>query len=235
MKGAFTPWLAFVLMLVGALAMAALPPALEAIASPGVPLLWWADRAFGLLAYLALWLSTFFGVLVGSRGAGGLLAPATMTALHRRWATAAIATLAVHIVLVVGDRVSGVSVLGALIPLASGRLTGPVALGTLATWGLLLLIASSAMPSLPRWVWRASHATAFGTWVLALVHGLTAGTDASSPVVQAIYLGTGAALVGALVQRVLLAMHDKARPARAERAARGQANPTDSQPTELTP
>lgn len=208
MKGAFTPMSAFVLLLIGALAMAGIPPALDALAAPGVPLLWWAIRALGLLSYLALWLATLFGVLTGSRGAGGLLDPATITSLHRRWSMAAVATVGLHLALVVADPMSGVSAFGALVPLASERLTGPVALGTLSTWGLLLLAVSTSTPALPRWVWRAIHATAFGTWLLALVHGVTAGTESDLPWVDALYLGTAAALVGALVQRLLLAMHD---------------------------
>lgn len=206
-------WVGALLVLAtGALLMRAVPDVLESLAAPDVPALWWASRAFGLLAYAALWLSALFGVFVAGRGAGDLLDRATVMDLHTRWALAAQVATVLHVLAAVAEPVSGVSPLSAVIPFASARLRGPVALGTFALWGLALVAGTTvAMQRLPRWAWRAVHASAFGTLLLALVHGLAAGTDTQAPLVRGLYAGTIAVLLGAVLQRALLARHDTTR------------------------
>lgn len=200
------PLRALLLLAAGTLAVAAGRDALEALAGPEVPALWWAARALGLLAYLALALSTLFGVLVSAKGAGGLLDKATTVALHNRWALAAVVATTLHVLALVIDPRSGVSPWAAVVPGASSRLTGPVALGTLAGLGMAVIAVTTALSRrLPRWAWRATHASAFGVLLLGLVHGVSAGTDAGSPWVGGLYLVTAAAIVGAVVQRLLLA------------------------------
>jgi methionine sulfoxide reductase heme-binding subunit len=173
--------------------------------TPGyeLPAMWWAVRAFGLLAYVAAWLSTLFGVLVAAPGSKSWLDRATALELHGRWSVATLVTTAVHVLLVVGDAHSGVTPLVLLSPLASAKLTGPIALGTFATWGLAVLaLSTAAYRKLPRWGWRALHATAFGTFLLALAHGVVAGTDTQSPVVSGAYALTTAVLLVAMAYRI---------------------------------
>ncbi len=194
----------FALLVAGALAMSGLTALFDALAAPQVPVMWWVSRSLGLLAYVALWLSTLFGVLVAKKS--GLLDKATVLELHSRWSVAAVVLTALHVLVVVGDPRSGVTPLAALAPLVSEKLTGAIALGTLAVWGMLLLAVTTALHrSLPRWVWRAVHASAFGTFVLGLVHGLAAGTDTQSVLVRGMYFGTAAVLGGAVVLRILAA------------------------------
>lgn len=195
----------FLLLATGALTLTAGRALLDALAGPDVPALWWSMRALGLVAYLALWLSALFGVFVSAKGAGGLLNKATTVALHNRWALAALVATTLHVLAAIVDPLAGVSPLAVAVPLASATLTGPMALGTLALWGIAVIALTTALSRrLPRWAWRAAHASAFGTLLLALVHGVTAGTDTASPVVRGLYLVTSALLVGAVIQRVLL-------------------------------
>jgi predicted ferric reductase len=169
-------------------------------------LLWWIGRTGGLVAYLALWGAMFFGVLLGSRGGGGLLHSPTLTALHRAWSFAAVAVTAVHVVAVVASPASPVPVSAAVVPFVSPAQRGAVALGTLATWALLLLVGTSLARTRPApSVWRAVHALSAAGYFLAVAHAVYAGPDADAPAVRAFYVATGAALVGAIAQRVALA------------------------------
>jgi hypothetical protein len=206
-KDAFPAWFrVFALLAAGALVMTGVPPLLDALAAPEVPAMWWAARAFGLLAYVALWASALFGVLLAGRGAGGLLDRAVVLDLHDQWALAALVATALHVLAVLGDPRAGVGPLAALVPLTSTTLRGPVALGTFALWGMAAVAVSTALvPRLPPRAWRAIHATAFGTLVLALAHGATAGRDAGSAAVRALYAGSVAVLLGAVLQRLALA------------------------------
>lgn len=196
----------FLLLSGGALLATALPPLSAALAAPGVPLMWWSARALGLVAVLSLWLSVLFGVFVADRGAGGLLPSAMTVRLHTRWALAAQVATALHVLFVVVDPVSGVTALAAIVPLTSATLTGPVALGTFALWGFVVLLVSTALARrISKRAWRAIHRLAFGTFSLAIVHGITAGTDTRSPVIRWMYALTILLLLAALVQRLLLA------------------------------
>lgn len=200
----------FAIMAAGALAIVAAPALLQALSGPAQPAMWWASRSFGLLAYVAAWLSTLFGVLVAGRAdKNAWLDRALALELHGRWSVATLIATALHVLLVVGDAHSGVSPLAALVPLASRKLTGPIALGTLAAWGLASIAATTAAyRTLPRWVWRAVHASAFGSFVLSLVHGIRAGTDTASPLVQSLYAGTSVVLLAAIIRRVASAVNE---------------------------
>lgn len=198
----------FFAMALGALVVVSAPALFDLVSGEDVPAMWWTGRATGLLAYLALWLSALFGVLVCSRGVGGLLDRATALELHTRWSVAALVATTLHVLVIVADPHSGVSPLAALVPLASDKLTGPIALGTLALWGMATIGLTTALfKHLPRWLWRATHAVAFGTFVLALIHSVTAGTETTLPLVRGVYAGTAAVFAGAVIQRVLLAWH----------------------------
>lgn len=205
-------WMAF-----GAALILSLPPMVELFIRPDSPMMWWAGRALGMLAYTALWLSTLFGVFVGSRGAGGLLDRAVLIELHSRWALMALAATALHTLVILVDPHSGVSALAAFVPMVSQKLTGPVALGTFALWGMLSLgLSTYFIDHIPKSVWRAIHATAFGTFALALAHGVWAGSETQELVIQVFYTATSVVLLGAIIQRILLARSAEALTKRGE-------------------
>lgn len=201
------PLRVFVLIASGALCLASVQDAAEAFVPREMPILWWAGRAWGLLAYVALWLSALFGVLISSKSGGGLFDPAWLVALHHRWAMASVVSTSLHVLAILADKTAGVTPLAVAVPLVSDRLRGPVALGTLALLGLALVVVSTALSRrLPRGLWRAIHALSFGTLLLALAHGLTSGSDTQSLAVRAMYLGTSGLLLAAITQRLLLAL-----------------------------
>ncbi|MDP2310638.1 MAG: hypothetical protein Q8P18_31760 [Pseudomonadota bacterium] len=169
-------------------------------------LLWWFGRSSGLVAYVALWSTMFFGVMLGSRGGGGLLHSPTLLALHRAWSFSAVAITGAHVLAVVLSPGSPIPAVAALVPFASPSLTGAVALGTLASWTLLLLVGTSlARSHVPAWVWGAVHALSAGGFVLALAHGVFAGPDTASPWVRGTYVVTVSVFVSAVAHRLALA------------------------------
>ena len=171
------------------------------------PLLWWAGRALGLLAYVALWLSMVFGTLVSSKGLGGRLSQKWVMDLHREWTLAAMIATVLHVVVLVTHAESGVTPWAAIIPFASDRLTGEIAMGTAAGLVLVLIAATSwARARIPYAAWRAIHALAFGAMILAIVHSITAGTDSATLGAQLLYLGTAMLLSVVTALRVVLAI-----------------------------
>ncbi len=170
------------------------------------PVLWWAARAFGFVSYVALWLAMLTGVLLSTQRLPKRIDRKVLFELHQQWTLAAVVATALHVLALVTHPESGVGVTGALVPYASSQLTGPVALGVFAMWGLALLAVSSWLRSrISSTAWRIIHTTAFGAFLVALAHSVAAGTDTSAVAVQWLYVVTGTVLVGATAGRAVSA------------------------------
>lgn len=182
----------------------------QAAATAEEPVLWWASRATGFVAYGALALSVLFGVMVSSKGSGGLVSRKAAMDLHQQWTLSAVVATVLHIITTVFHVEAGVTPWATVIPFASRTLTGPVAIGTVAFLGLAVIAATSWWRKrVPYAAWRAIHALAFGVMVLALAHSVTAGTDTPLPAVRWMYIATAAVLLGVTVTRVLVALGDR--------------------------
>lgn len=185
-------------------ALVRLMPAVFGLIGTEAPLQWWASRATGFVAYVALWLAMMLGLMISARGLDGLINRKVVLELHQQWTTAAALATAAHVVLVVTDAYVDMSWQGAAVPGSSVYLTGPVALGTIAMWGTALLALSGWLQRRMNYVaWRLLHASAFGTFVIGLVHGVVSGTDSGTMGAQVMYASTAALLIGAIVFRVL--------------------------------
>jgi sulfoxide reductase heme-binding subunit YedZ len=177
-----------------------------------LPLLWWASRATGFLAYVALWLSMASGVLISAGGLGGRVSRKWTMDLHQEWTLAAVIATVLHIILVVLNPEAEITPWAAIIPFASARMTGSMAVGTVSTLLLALIAATSWVRTrIPYEAWRAIHALSFGAMLVALAHSIAAGTDTSSTGAQALYLVTSISLTGLIALRVFLALASRAR------------------------
>jgi sulfoxide reductase heme-binding subunit YedZ len=194
----------YVALAVGAFALVRLIPSLFALVETEAPLQWWASRSTGFVAYVALWLAMMAGLMISSRGLDGLLNRKLVLELHQQWTLVAMLATLAHVALIVTDAYVDVSWRAAAVPGSSMYMPGPMALGTIAIWGLVLLSLSSWLQRrLSYTLWRVVHASAFGTFLVAIAHGVVAGTDSSSIGAQALYASTAALLACALVFRAL--------------------------------
>lgn len=198
----------------GASLVLVLPPLLVVADESATPLLWYAGRATGFVAYVALWASLFTGSLVSARGVEGLLSRKWLMEFHQQWSLAALVSVAAHVIVLVAHTYSDITLSGALIPYTSHVMRVPIALGTVALWGLVLIAGSSWLRAhIPYAWWRAIHALSFGMCILAFVHALQAGSDTVSPAGRMLYAVTAALAVGAIVARYLVAAGRKGRRA----------------------
>ena len=181
-------------------------PWLLHVAASDEPVLWWASRAYGFVAYLALWFAMLTGVLTSAKGLHGWLGRKTLMELHEQTTLIGLFATGVHLLAVVTNEHAGIGPAAALLPFASPQLTAEVAVGTLAFWALLLVWASSAIRArLPYATWRTLHALALGAFLLAFAHSIAAGTDSVAAGPRWLYVTTGAILIGAVITRVLIA------------------------------
>ncbi|HJN93183.1 MAG TPA: hypothetical protein QGF05_10750 [Dehalococcoidia bacterium] len=111
--------------------------------------------------------------------------------------------LALHLGALLADRVVGFSLLNVVGVDAATFRPAAVFAGSLAAWMMVgATLAFARRQSLGTATWRVAHRIAYAAWVLALVHGVAAGSDSGSAVVQWLYLLTAVPLTGAVVYRL---------------------------------
>jgi cytochrome b561 len=114
--------------------------------------------------------------------------------------------LALHLLSLAADTKVRFSLQQLLVPFASGWREPWTGFGILA--GALFLLVGVSF-SLKRFigqrVWRALHWLTFPLYLLALLHGIGAGSDTRTPWMAVLYLATGAAVVLLVSYRLLRA------------------------------
>lgn len=139
---------------------------------------WYLSRATGLSAFVLLTLDVCLGIAIRTRVAEPLLARWRATDLHEFTALLALGLTAVHILVLLYDRYIGFSLAQLLVPFVASYRPVWIGLGVLSLYLLILTTASwYVRGALGYQTWRALHYLTFGAYVLALLHGMVAGTD----------------------------------------------------------
>jgi methionine sulfoxide reductase heme-binding subunit len=161
-------------------------------------------RAAGIGAYLVLFSSVALGLAATSGSFGKRFAKASTIKLHQFLSTVGLVLLGIHIGGVLIDTYVPFSPAEVLLPFVSSFRPVPVGLGVIAMYTTVVVLASSWLRKgySPK-VWRAIHMLAGPAFVLALLHGIFAGTDATRRWMLLLYLVTGSAVVFLLVLRGL--------------------------------
>lgn len=181
------------------------------------PKLWWyVARASGVVALVLASLSVVWGVALSSR-LTKRPKPAWMLDLHRFLGGLTVVFVGVHLAGLVADNFTHWGLSDLLVPLATRWHPVAVAYGVVAFYLLVAVeVTSLFMKRLPRRVWHGIHLSSFGLWLLAIVHGFTAGTDRHALWFQAVAVLPAAAVVFTSVYRLLTRNE---RPARRRGAA----------------
>ena len=151
------------------------------------PQLWWyAARATGIVAWALLATSVIWGLLLSTRLARGRPTPAWLLDLHRFLGGSAVAFTALHLVGLVADNYVDFGLVDLLLPYASSWEPGPVALGVVSIYLLVVVEGTSlAMRRISRRLWRAVHLSSYVLFWTATFHFILAGTDAPHPLARA--------------------------------------------------
>ena len=145
---------------------------------------WYVARSSGLIAWALLAGAVVWGLLMTSKAVHRLVKNNWLLDLHRWLGGLALTFTAIHVVAIMLDTYVHFGLTSVLVPLASTW--HPVAVA----WGVasMYLLAAVEVTSLlrrriPKAVWRRVHVLSFPLFVSATVHGLSAGTDARTPMV----------------------------------------------------
>jgi sulfoxide reductase heme-binding subunit YedZ len=166
--------------------------------------LWFAARGGGIVSLLLSTAVVCLGLITAMRWQGPGWPRFLTVALHRQVALLSVVFVAVHVVAAVFDPFASLGVLAAVVPLASSYRPIPVALGVISLYLLIAVIITSLLRDrIGLRLWRTVHWAAYAAWPMAVVHSLYAGSDAFAPWMIAIVGGCVAAVLVALVMRIL--------------------------------
>lgn len=181
-------------------------------ANPGASLLgiepkgfWYLSRASALVAFALLWLATALGLLITNKLArlwpGGPLA----FDLHQYASGLGLVVGLAHAALLLADRYVGYAPVQLLVPFSGGAYRPLwVGFGQLATYLLVGVWASSKLRlRIGQSWWRRIHFLSFLAFLLALLHGLLAGTDSGAVGVRALYWLSGGSVLWLTSYRLL--------------------------------
>ena len=167
--------------------------------STGTHEFWYLSRAAGFTAYLLLTTAVVLGLLVHTRLTDRLARRNATYDLHRFIALLALAFTLFHVYILLGDGYFEFTVRQLSLPFVAPYRPVALAVGVLATYGLIVVVASFYVRHLIGYrAWRALHYATFVLFVGAAAHGILSGTDSAQAWGRAIYLGS-AALVCTLV------------------------------------
>ena len=177
-------------------------------------LVWYTIRASGIVTWCLVTASVLWGLLLSSRSTRRPR-PAWVLDMHRFIAGLTFAFLAVHVGLLLADSYVGFSPAALVVPFASHWRPAAVSWGILAVYLVVAIeVTSLLMARLSRRLWHAIHLGSFSVFAAATEHGLTAGTDAGTPVSRAFAIGSIGAVVLLTAVRTVARLRRRARVGR---------------------
>jgi len=153
---------------------------------------WILGRGLGVAGYVALAATVVLGIWLRHPWRARFRRPSATSVLwaHVTLAACSVTLVAGHVVSLALDSYAGVGWTGVLVPGGSHYRPTGVALGTLALYGLALVVGTAALAgSIGRSVWFPIHSAATLVLCIALVHGILSGSDGSS--LRWVYASTG--------------------------------------------
>jgi predicted ferric reductase len=164
---------------------------------------WYVARAAGLVSWALLAAATLWGLALSTKVLGGRPRANWLLDLHRWLGGTALAFTGVHVVAILADQYVHFGLDQILIPLASKWHPVAVAWGIVAAYLLVAVeVTSLARARLSKRTWHRVHTASFVCFVMATVHGLTAGSDGKTTVARLVALAVGTVFIGLTTLRL---------------------------------
>jgi predicted ferric reductase len=181
-------------------------------AAVGPSAYWYLTRSTGAVALVLLTASVALGVADVRRIATERWPRFAIDALHRNVSLLAMAFLVVHILTSVLDSFAPISLVAAVIPFTSSYRPFWLGLGAIAFDLVLAVVLTSMLRRrLGHQAWRATHWLAYASWPVAVLHTFGTGSDVKTSWLLLLTVACIAAVIGALLVRLLSGWPDNAR------------------------
>jgi len=158
--------------------------------------MWYLTRAAGIMAYLLLWLSTVWGLVIPSKLFGEVLSGEFSFDFHKFISLFSLGFLGLHIFVLTADRYLPFSVVQLLVPFIAPYRPLWVGVGIIAFYlTLLVTVTFYLRKQIGMKAFRVIHYTSLVAYFAAVIHALMAGTDSSLTALSLLYLVTSAVVV----------------------------------------
>jgi len=170
----------------------------------GTTSFWYLSRATGFVAYLLLWGSVTWGLLLSTGTGRRWMRPPHLLDAHQFLSAAGVGFACFHSLVLIGDRYVSFPLGAIVVPFAASYEPLLVACGQIALWLSVLLIGSFHMRRhIGGRAWRRLHYASFVAFWMAFIHGLMLGSESPTLWASFLYLGTAAPVIFLSVQRAL--------------------------------
>jgi sulfoxide reductase heme-binding subunit YedZ len=189
--------------------------------------IWWlVSQASGIVALGLVSISVMLGLAMACRLVPGRRKRAAVR-LHEYLAVGALVAIGAHGAALLGDAWLKPGLAGITVPFALGYRPAFTSAGIVAGYLALALGPSFYLRKrIGARTWRRMHRATALVWMLGVVHTLGAGSNASSPWLQALVLAPGALILYLLLLRVLGSQRrETPAPVPARRAPHGSGPP----------
>lgn len=157
---------------------------------------WYLSRAAGVVAYLLLWGSVAWGLLLSSRIGKGRLRPPVLLDAHQFLSSLAIGFALFHGLILMGDHYLSFPLSAVLVPFASTYKPVLVAAGQIGLWLSVLVVASFYVrKQIGQKRWRTLHYTSFVAFWIVLLHSVLIGSESGHPLLAATYVVTAGSVL----------------------------------------
>ncbi len=178
-----------------------------AIVRPEGHLFWYASRAFGVTAYLALAASMLWGLLLSTGVGDSWISRARSVDVHKWISAVGLILTGLHGLALVGDGYVAFDTIDLLVPFAASYRPAAVALGIVSLYLSVAVYASFwARRRLGQRTWRMLHYLAYLGFLMATLHGLLAGSDTQAPAMRLMYVVVTLLVLWLTWYRVIVAL-----------------------------
>jgi sulfoxide reductase heme-binding subunit YedZ len=164
---------------------------------------WYATRGLGAATLIVLTCTVVLGIVTATRWIGQSTPGFVAADLHRNLSMIGLGLLAAHIITTVLDPFAHISVRDVIVPFGAAYRPIWLGLGVVAAEIMVAVAATSLLRDRvgPR-AWRLIHWSAYGSWPIALIHGLGTGSDARAPWLIGLVVSCVVAVLLALLTRI---------------------------------
>jgi predicted ferric reductase len=164
---------------------------------------WYASRAAGFAAYLALWASLVVGIVMSSTWLDGMVNRARLLAAHQTLAVIGVAFAFAHALVLIPDQWTAFSPVDLFVPFASQFERMQAGVGTVALWLFAIVTFSFwARGLIGPAMWKLIHYASVVAYLAALWHGARLGSDSGEWWAAALYIVTFSLLLGVFATRL---------------------------------
>ncbi len=182
-----------------------LPGISDSFAGTSPKVYWYLSRGSALVAMGLLWGSMMLGVGITNKMAHLWPGAPAAFAIHEYLSLLGLAFGAFHALILLGDQYSKYQIAQLLVPFGSVQYRPAwVGLGQIGfyVWAIVTFSFYVRRRIGPK-TWRAIHYLSFACYLMALIHGLMAGTDAGTAWALDFYWVTGGSFLFLLIYRLL--------------------------------